>query len=104
MPVIWKSTVYCSRYSKYVGGVLEIEGRTRKEALALLEQLAIEASGAARDHAQQALSGTVRHTLIKRGKGYQTAYAARDGFWRGWDTAAWQQRPPAMYATWKRQA
>lgn len=99
-PKLWISTTYRSKYSKIVQGHLTIEGATRQEAYSLLKQLAVEAEGAAGEHAKQALSGWVRHTL--RTGDYETAYAAKDGMWRGWGVEAWEKDPPESYGRWSK--
>ena len=80
MPTIWRSTVYSSPDS-HMAEYLCLEGRTKAEALALLQRMAAEPSGVG-GYAKRALSGDFRCTLVKLGKDQRVAYAAQDGYWR----------------------
>lgn len=95
---VWCSKVYRSRGSRLVQGVLHVEGATRDDARRLLARVAASASGAAREHARQALDGAHKATLVRARPRH--AYAAADGMWRGWDDVAWGSSPPAAYARW----
>lgn len=97
-PQLWESTTYASPRSRTVVGRLHVEGRTRQDALDLLQRLAESAAGAAGSHARFALSGRTRHALTPTD--VETAYAAQDGFWRGWSYSDWAAMPPLAYSRW----
>jgi hypothetical protein len=96
-PTIWKLTVYRSRWSKRVDGYAHYEGPRRCDVLALMQRfLDAGGYGAAAANCREALSGVKRYTL-KRER-FHSAYLAQDLRWRGWDSEAWKQTPPAAYA------
>lgn len=80
---IWESLVYRSRYSRVPETCLHLQAPTRKQAHALLQEIAIYAKSRAGEHALRALSGDFRTTL--KPYPFKTGYAAQDGTWRDSD-------------------